>query len=122
MSQGKILCVSFDKRVSDDRYAALTEAGYGVIASSNIEDALGLLVRQRFDSVIIGHRFHAEERYVLAVEAKEKWNIPVVLVCGATANSEIPATRRVYALEGHAGLLSALSEVVASPAVRTAAA
>ena len=119
-SQGKILCVSFDKRVSDDCCAALTEAGHEVVASSNIEDALGLSVRQRFDAVIIGHRFHAEEKYVLAVEAKEKWNIPVVLVCGATANSEM--TRRVYALEGHAGLLSALSEVVASPAVRRAAA
>ncbi len=37
---------------------------------------------KKFDAVIVGHRFPAEEKYVLAVEAKEKSNTPVLLVCG----------------------------------------
>ncbi|HYL12014.1 MAG TPA: hypothetical protein VEV41_03210 [Terriglobales bacterium] len=114
MARGKVLCVSFDKMVADNRSAILKEAGYDVTATTLVKNALELLSRDRFDAVIIGHRFSAEERYLLASEAKEKSNIPLVLVCGVSADSEIPAARRVYALEGNAGLLSALSEVIPS--------
>ncbi len=107
MDRRKVLCVSFDKTVSNDPYAILTKAEFDVVATSDIQDALGLLSRERFDAVVIGHRFHRKERYALAVEAKEKWDIPVVLVCGAAAELDIPATRRVCALRGHADLLSA---------------
>lgn len=122
MHRRRVLCVSLDKTISDDPYAVLTEAEYDVVATSDIYDALRLLSRERFDAVVIGHRFHREERYTLAVEAKEKWNIPVVLVCSATANSEIPATRRVFTLRGHAGLLSAVSEVISGDTAKRAAA
>ena len=77
-------------------------------AKTNINEALDLLKRDRFDAVIVGHRFSAEEKYLLAVEAKDQANTPVVLVCGANPESKIPATSRVYALEGNTGLLSAL--------------
>ena len=49
------------------------------------------------------------EKYVLTVEAKEKSGAPVLLVCGGARESQIPATVRIYALEGSAGLLPALS-------------
>jgi DNA-binding NtrC family response regulator len=114
MARGKVLCVSFDKMVADNRSAIFKEAGYDVTATTLVKNALELLSRDRFDAVIIGHRFSAEERYLLATEAKEKSSTPVVLVCGVSADSEIPAARRVYALEGNAGLLSALPEVIPS--------
>jgi DNA-binding response OmpR family regulator len=112
MSQRTILCVSFDRMVSDNRCVMLKEAGYDVTATTNVEEALDLLGRERFDAVIVGHRFSEEEKYLLAVEAKEKSYAPVLLVCGASADSQIPATSRVYALEGSAGLLSALSALI----------
>jgi DNA-binding NtrC family response regulator len=108
MPERRILCVSFDRIVSENRSATLKEAGYDVTATTNVKEAVEWLTQEKFDAVIVGHRFPAEE-YVLAVEAKEKSNTPVLLVCGATPDSEIPATSRVYALEGSAGLLSALS-------------
>jgi hypothetical protein len=46
------------------------------------------------------------------VEAKEKSNNPVLLVCGSSADSEIPASRRVFALEGTSGLLAAVSALL----------
>ena len=122
MHRRRILCVSLDKTISDDPYAVLTEAEYDVVATSDIHDALRLLSRERFDAVVVGHRFRRDEKYALAVEAKEKWNIPVVLVCSATAELEIPATCRVSALGGHAGLLSAVSEVVSGDMAKRAAA
>lgn len=107
----RVLCVSFDKVASENRCSSLQEAGYDVTARTSVKEGLDLLNRETFDAVIVGHRFSAEEKYLLAVEAKEKANTPVVLVCGAAQDSEIPASSRVYALEGNAGLLSALSRL-----------
>lgn len=122
MSSPKILCVSFDRVASENRCSALKEAGYDVTASTNAKEALELLSRETFDAVIVGHRFAKEERYLLAAQAREKANTPVVLVCGATSDSEIPATTRVFALEGNAGLLSALSQLFPEAAAQSPAA
>ena len=111
MPTRRILCVSFDRVASENRRLSLMEAGYEVTASTSVEEGLDLLNRERFDAVIVGHRFSSEERYLLAVEAEEKVNTPVVLACGAAHDSEIPATSRVYALEGNIGLLSALARL-----------
>lgn len=112
MPSPKVLCISFDRVVSDSRCSTLREAGYEVTASTNIDEALDLLNHDKFDAVIVGHRFSTDEKYLVAVQAKEKSNTPVVLVCGGTPESEIPATSRVYALEGNAGLLSTLSRLL----------
>jgi DNA-binding response OmpR family regulator len=111
MPTRRILCVSFDKVASENRCGSLREAGYDVRACTTVQEGLDLLGQEAFDAVIVGHRFSAEERYLLAVEAKEKANTPVVLVCGATHDYDIPASSRVYALEGNTGLLSALSRL-----------
>lgn len=111
MIRRRVLCVSFDRVASENRRLSLMEAGYEVTARTSAEEGLELLNRERFEAVIVGHRFSVEERYLLAVEAEEKANTPVVLVCGAAHDSEIPATSRVYALEGNPGLLSALSRL-----------
>ena len=111
MPSRRVLCISFDKVVSDSRCSSLREAGYDVTAGTNIKDGLDLLNREPFDAVVIGHRFSAEEKYLLAVQTEEKTNTPVVLVGGAKPESEIAATSRVYALEGNSGLLAALSQL-----------
>jgi DNA-binding response OmpR family regulator len=109
--------VSFDRIVSQNRCDALKEAGYDVTATSDVKVALELLSPGSFDAVIVGHRFSPEEKYLLAVEAEEKSNTRVILVCGsATRDSEMPATSRVYALEGSEGLLSALSALLSANA------
>ncbi len=112
MSSPRILCVSFDRVVSELRRNRLMDAGYEVEAVTNPNEGLDLLYRGAYDAVIIGHRFSSEEKYLLAVEAQEKLNTPVILICGATADAEIPATSRVYALEGNIGLLSALARLL----------
>lgn len=111
MPIGRILCVSFDKVASENRRDSLREAGYDVRACMSVQEGLDLLSQEAFDVVIVGHRFSAEERSLLAVQAKEKANTPVVLVCGAAPDYDIPASSRVYALEGSMGLLSALSRL-----------
>ena len=108
----KVLCVSFDLAVSEIRCAALRGAGYAVAATISVEKALDLLSRERFDLVIVGHRFATADKYLLTVEAEEKANTPVLLVCGASADRDIPAAGRVYALEGTAGIISAAAALL----------
>lgn len=114
MKERKVLCISFDKSVSDIRCVALKEAGYTVTATIDVKEALDLLSREKFDLVIVGHRFASADKYLLAVEAEEKANIPVLLVCGVSAEKDIPAAGRVYALEGTTGLLAAVSSLIAA--------
>jgi DNA-binding NtrC family response regulator len=57
MAEKKILCVSFDKLVSDSRRVALNEAGYSVTATIKIEEAMELLGAEKFDLIVLGHRF-----------------------------------------------------------------
>lgn len=106
-----ILCISFDKPVSTSRRSALEEAGYTVIAATCVADALEMLSSVVFDLMIVGHRFSAADKHKLAVEAREK-GIPVLLICGASADAEIPADVRVYALEGIAGMVAAVAELL----------
>jgi len=122
MRKKSILCVSFDQLVSDGRCTALRNAGFRVTAATRFEDALALLMRRKFDLVIVGHRFSREERYLLAVEAEEKRMTSVVLICGSgSSDIEIPATVRVLALEGITGVLEAVDRVLPKQAVRIAA-
>ena len=65
MPKRRILCVSFDRVVSENRCTTLTEAGYDVTATTNVNEALEMLSPGRFDAVIVGHRFPPEEKYLL---------------------------------------------------------
>lgn len=109
---GKVLCVSFDKTVSDLRCAALKHVGYEVSSTIDVKEALDLLSREKFDLVIVGHRFSQANKDLITVEAEEKENTPVLLVCGASADRDIPAEGRVYALEGMAGLVAAATALL----------
>jgi DNA-binding response OmpR family regulator len=113
MAEQKILCVSFDSLVSESRCAALREAGYRVTALMKIEDAVELLWVEKFDLVVIGHRFPKAGRQALATLAQQA-ETPVVLVCGARADVQIPASARVYALQGAEGIVSAANKLLAT--------
>ena len=113
MTKGKILCVSFDRLVSDSRCEALKEAGYDVTGTMKIEEAIELLWVEKFDLVVVGHRFPKAGREALSKLAHQA-ETPVVLVCGARADIEIPAEMRVYALQGAEGIVSAATKVLAS--------
>ena len=106
-----IVCLSFDEPVSASRRSALEEAGYTVIATTQAADALELLSFVAFDLMIVGHRFSAADKHKMAAEARER-GIPVLLICGASADAEVPADVRVYALEGIGGMVTAVAKLL----------
>lgn len=106
-----ILCLSFDKTVSASRKAVLEEAGYTVVASTTVPDALQMLSAVSFDLLIVGHRFSSTDKHKLTAQARET-GTPVLLICGASAEADIPADLRVYALEGTTGLVAAVARVL----------
>ena len=111
MTERKILCVSFDKLVSDSRRVALNEAGYSVTATIKIAEAMELLGAEKFDLIVLGHRFPKASKQAVAMLAQQA-KIPVVLVCGSGPEMEIPADARVYALHGPEGIVSAAHKLL----------
>ena len=114
-----ILCVCFDETVAAGRKVALEDAGYAVVTSVQPADALQRLASVGFDLLVIGHRFSAADKRRLATAAAAT-STPVVLICGASADAEITATARVYALEGTMGLVAAVIRMLPVAAAATA--
>ncbi len=112
MPRQRILCVSFDKTVSDSRAFALCEAGYDVTATTNVEDAFMQLDNIKFDLVIIGHRFEKTDKQVLISQARQRWHTPVLLVCGASAETDLHADARVFGIQGIAGVMEAVAKLL----------
>lgn len=109
MSRPRVLCVSFDETVSKMRFSALSEAGYDVTAATSIP--AGMAAKPPFDLVIIGHRFAVREKELLINKARA-WKAKVLLVCGASNDPELQPDKRVYGLDGIAGLLDKANDLV----------
>ncbi len=108
----RILVVSFDKTVSDQRAVLLKKAGYNVTSTIWPDEAMRCLSAIKYDLVVLGHRLSWQDRRDLALYAREKCDTPVLLVCGATADADIHADARVYAIEGNDGLLDAVAKLL----------
>ncbi len=111
MPKNKLLCVSFDKTSSEARQEILRKAGYAVTSITTINEAVDLLAAEKFDVVIIGHRFSRDQKLTLAKRAKD-CNTPVVLVRSASADADIPADSRVYPLDGSEAIVKAVQSLL----------
>lgn len=112
MPRGRILCVSFDKTVSESREFALQEQGHEVIATTEIDQALEYLDSLKFDLIIIGHRFEKSDKQALIAEIHQRYHTPVLLVCSASADEDVNADVRVFAIQGLEGLVDAVNKVM----------
>ncbi len=112
----KVLCISFDEAVSHARLEMLARLGCEVLATIHPEEAIRLLSAQKFDLVVVGHRFPKTERHHIAETARRK-HAHVVLICGAATDADIPADARVFALEGPEGLEAAARRFLPVPSV-----
>lgn len=118
MSSPKILCLSFDKAVSDLRCKTLTDAGFEVHSTVDLDEAMRLLKPEAFAAVVIGHRFSKPERRILARQAIEISRIPVILVISSAADTDITANAYVSTLEGSEGIVRAVAGLVPMAEVR----
>lgn len=80
MSLPRILSISFDNLSGISRNAHLAHAGYAVSPATSTTRAFELLNELRFDLVIIGDTVPTNERRLLFLEIKRKFNIPVLLM------------------------------------------
>lgn len=112
MPRGRILCVSFDKTVSESREFALQEQGHEVVTTTDIDQAMEYLDSLKFDLVIIGHRFDKSDKRALINEVHQRYHTPVLLVCGASADEDLDADVRVFAIEGIDGLVDAADKIL----------
>lgn len=129
-----ILCVSSDQAQNDDNSWVLTQAGYSVLATTLVREALDLFACERVDLVIVSDELSSREKEQLVSCARDKFGIPVVLVSpppkvnsagevdstkGNTTEGDLSADRYVDTLASAEGLLNTVMELL--PTHRAAA-
>jgi len=97
-------------------------AGYSVIGTTTVKHAEPLLVGNAFDLVIVGVQFTDEEKEKLVSLARDKYHIPVLLVCGGEMDEGIIADDRVFAAQGEEVLLKAAARLMHQKKAMAAAA
>ena len=122
-----ILCVSSDQAQNDDNSWVLTQAGYSVLATTLVREALDLFACERVDLVIVSDKLSSREKEQLVSCARDKFGIPVVLVSpppkvnsagevdstsGNTTEGDLSADRYVDTLASAEGLLNTVMELL----------
>ncbi len=112
MSMAKIVCLSYDKGILEDRRVALKRAGFEVIATTLAEQARAAVRRERADVIVIGHHFVDVETDPLIDDARKIWGASVVVVTGIGATPDLRADVSVSILQGLDGLVKAVETAV----------
>ena len=112
MSMVKVLCLSYDKAMAEERRIALKKAGYEVLALTVVEQARAAVRRERMDVVVVGHHFTDAETDQLLDEAKKIWGASVVVVTGMGAEPDPRADISVSILHGVNALVRAVETAV----------
>jgi DNA-binding NtrC family response regulator len=112
MSLPRILSISFDNLSGIARNVLLAQSGYAVSPATSTTRAFELLNELRFDLVIIGDTVPTNERRLLFLEIKRKFNIPVLLM----DSDEVDSLMRASAHIGKDATPEQLMKTVASVA------
>lgn len=112
MSMVKVLCLSYDKRMEEERRIALKKAGFEVLATTVVEQARAILRRERADVVVIGHHFSDVETDAFIAEARKVWGASVVVVTCMGAEPDGRADVSVPILDGVDGTVRAVEMAV----------
>ena len=112
MSMVKIVCLSYDKGIAEQRRVALKRAGFEVLSTTLAEQTRAVLRRERADVLVIGHHFADVETDPLIDEARRIWGASVVVVTGIGAPPDVRADVSVPILHGVEGLVKAVETAV----------
>lgn len=112
MSMVKVVCLSYDKGMAEERRIALKRAGFEVLATTLVEQARAAVRRERADVVVVGHHFGDAETEALLSEARKIWGASVVVVTGVGAEPDQRADVSVPVLHGVDGLVRAVQTAV----------
>lgn len=128
MAQSKILCVVADEAVKNRWSMALTAEGHEVVATRVPKHAEQLLRAEPFDLVVIGVGSTQYEKQSLAELARDRYKIPVLVVCVLSTDFLIAASRRISAAVGDDTFIEVVttlaqrSQLMRMPVARKAAA
>ena len=112
MSLVKVVCLSYDQGIAEQRRVALKRAGFEVVATTLAERARAAVLRERTDVVVIGHHFADVETDPLIDEARKIWSASVVIITGIGAPPDVRADVSVPVLHGLDGLVKAVETAV----------
>ncbi len=120
----RVLSVSHDDVVLSTRNEVLTQAGYEVTATVEVEQALACLTERAFDVVVVGDSILPSQRHQLARKIKSaRPGTAVVMLCrtGETPPPKGTVDALVGSLDGPEALLLAIRNVLPGDSARTSA-
>ena len=112
MPLSRILCLSSDQSISEERRQALKKAGYDVVATTMVEQAFAVAHSSKCNALVIGHHFTDVDTNALIAEARGRWRCPVIVVTGIGAGTDPRADLSVPVLCGVGGLARAVAKLV----------
>ena len=112
MPLSRILCLSYDQSISEERRQALKKAGYDVVATTVVEQAFAVAHSLKCHALVIGHHFMDADTNALISEARTRWRCPVIVVTGIGAGTDVRADVSVPILAGVGGLARAITKIV----------
>ena len=112
MPLSRVLCLSYDQPISEERRQALKKAGFDVVATTVVEQAFAVARNQKCHALVIGHHFTDEQTNALIADARSRWHCPVIVITGVGAPSDARADVSVPILSGVMGLVRTVVQIV----------
>jgi hypothetical protein len=114
----QVLSISYDESLARTRELILDAAGIDVHTALDIQKAMWLFGKNRFDLVILGHSIPLNERQLIAERLRSVSSTPILAISRAGERSTVPAEHHVNASDGPRRLLNVVRKIlnIAEPA------
>lgn len=117
----RVLSISYDESLARTRELILEAAGINVHTALDLQKAMGLFEKNRYDLVILGHSIPFKERQLIAQRLRAISSTPILAISRVGEHSPVPAEHHVNAADGPRRLLTMVRGILkmAEPAAAT---
>ena len=107
-----ILSISYDESLARTRELILDAAGIEVHTALDIQKAMWLFEKNRYDLIILGHSIPLDERRLIAQRLRAVSSTPILAISRAGERSTVPAEHHVNAADGPRRLLNVVRGIL----------
>lgn len=111
-SRPRVLSISYDESLARTRELLLASAGVEVHTALDVQKAMGLFVKNRYDLVILGHSIPFSKRRLIAGRLRALSSTPILAISRAGERSPVQAEHQVNASDGPRQFLNAVRGIL----------
>ena len=107
-----VLSISYDESLARTRELILDAAGIEVHTALDIQKAMWLFKKNRYQLIILGHSIPLKERQLIAQRLRSVSSTPILAISRAGERSSVPAEHHVNASDGPRRLLNVVRDIL----------